>query len=101
MHLGVTVHAVPAKQKRARVGVGQAITILQLAGMERGGMALLTQERPASDQQTIVHGTVRTMTQAAIIGRRWVFEQERTSFLGMAGIAGIVQRRFDQRGFGG
>jgi hypothetical protein len=101
VHLGVTVQAVAAEQKRARVCGGQAVTVLQLTGVERRRVALLAQEWPTGGQQPVVHGTVGTVTQAAILGCGRVFEQERPALLGVAGVAGVVERRFDQRRFGG
>ena len=41
---------------------------------------------------------VRVMAQGAIFGHRCVFPQVWTAFLGMTGIAGIVNRGTDQQG---
>ena len=66
------------------------------ARMETGCVTTLAQPGPAVLQQIFVIGTMRDMAIGAVFGHRLVFPQERPAFLGVAVVAGFVNRRADQ-----
>ena len=59
-------------------------------------MALLAQERRILLQSCRIDRAVRVMAQGAVLGRRRMLPQERPALLRVAGVAGLIHRRFDQ-----
>lgn len=64
--------------------------------MELRQMALLTQPGRAIFQHRLMHRAVGLVTDRAILAHWRMFPQERPAFFRVAGIAGFVNRSFDQ-----
>jgi len=67
----------------------QIVTAIECAAMVTA-VALLTQERYARFQQCWVGRSVRRMAIGAIVRDRTMLPQEWAAFLGVAGVAGLV-----------
>ena len=89
MHLGVAIHAVARDQELARPGAGQPLTVIELAGVKRGGVTLLAQKRAPGCEQSIVDRPVRTMTEAAVLGRGRMLVDPRPHDFLVARCAGV------------
>ena len=60
-------------------------------------MALLAKEWRSGLQQVVAGGAVGRMAIRAVICDGAVFPQERAALFGMAGVAGLIDRCFDQQ----
>ena len=98
MYHGVTVRALPAqellggttrRETRAAVECGRVIGL---------AVALLAQERLPDLQHAGLVGAVRVMAIGAVFRYRLMFPQERTALVGVALIAGLIDRMFLQVG---
>jgi len=67
-------------------------TAINTAGVERCRMALLAQPGLTGGEQVLVVGAVGYMAIGAILSDRSVLEEKWTAFLGVAFVAGLVDR---------
>lgn len=97
MNLAMAVKAVLAQQVLVGAATGQALTAVGLAGVECRGMALLAEGGPTGDQQRLVDGAMRLVTQTAILRRRGVFPKKGAAFIRVAAETIVIDRNLTQR----
>src|ERR1700722_2672120 len=91
---GVTVLAGPREHLHLADAAGEAVA-------EAAAVALVAQARPRHFQHRLVDRAVRVVAVEAVLAHRRVLEQERTALLGVALVAGVVDRGLAQQALGG
>ena len=97
MHLGMAIQTTACQQECVGLAARQTCGVKGEAGMAGLGMTGLAQKWWAANQQGWIHGTVRHMAKAAVLGHRRMLPQERPALLRMTGVAGVVDGAGDQQ----
>lgn len=97
MYLGVAVHAASAQQEYRGHILGESQRGLRDAWVVIGSVALLAQQRWTLHQQRRIIRAVGAMTKRAVLRYRGMFPQERSAFIGVAAVTGLVNGIADEQ----